>query len=107
TRLELANDLERELAQGGWDLVISDHNLPAFSSVEALKIVRTHASELPFIVVSGSIGEEYAVESMRAGASDFVAKTKLHRLAPAVERELREAAQRGEQRRMAAALGET
>jgi signal transduction histidine kinase len=107
TRVETGPDLEHALAQGGWHLVVSDHNLPAFSSAEALRIVKQRAPELPFIVVSGSIGAEYAVEAMRAGASDFVIKTKLHRLAPAVERELREAEQRLEQQRTAAALVES
>jgi signal transduction histidine kinase len=107
TRVETGADLERELAKGGWHLVVSDHNLPSFSSAEALRLVKQHAPQIPFIVVSGSIGEEYAVEAMRGGASDFVIKTKLHRLAPAVERELREADQRLEQQRTAAALVES
>jgi signal transduction histidine kinase len=107
TRVETGSQLEQELARGGWHLVVSDHNLPTFSSAEALRIVKQRAPDIPFIVVSGSIGEEYAVEAMRAGASDFVIKTKLHRLAPAVERELREADQRLEQQRTAAALVES
>jgi signal transduction histidine kinase len=106
-RVQSAGDLERELGRTGWHLVISDHNLPGFSSVDALDLVKRTAPELPFIVVSGSIGEEYAVEAMRAGASDFIVKTKLHRLAPAVERELREAEDLAERRRIAAALAES
>jgi signal transduction histidine kinase len=106
-RVQSGAELERALADPSWDLVVSDHNLPGFSSRDALRVVKTLAPDLPFIVVSGSIGEEYAVEAMRSGASDFVVKTKLDRLAPAVERELREAAQRAEQRRVEAALAET
>jgi two-component system, cell cycle sensor histidine kinase and response regulator CckA len=106
-RVETEADLADALEQGGWDLVISDHNLPSFSSADALRLVKQRAPDLPFILVSGSIGEDYAVEAMRNGASDFVLKDRMHRLAPAVERELREAAQRVEQRRMAAALAES
>ena len=106
-RVETQTGLASALDEGGWDLVISDHNLPAFSGAAALRLVKQRAPDLPFIVVSGSIGEDYAVEAMRNGASDFVLKEKLHRLAPAVERELREAKQRVEQRRMAAALEES
>ena len=106
-RVQTGQDLERALDRSGWDLVVSDHNLPQFSSLDALKLVRRIAPELPFIVVSGSIGEEYAVEAMRAGASDFIVKTKLHRLAPAVERELRDTQVRVDQQRTAAALAES
>jgi signal transduction histidine kinase len=107
TRVERADDLRRALDAGGWDIVISDHSLPGFSGTEALSIVRTLAPDLPFIVVSGSLGEEHAVEAMRAGARDFVVKTRLHRVAPVVTRELRESAQRAEQRRISAALAES
>ena len=106
-RVQTREGLEDALTRGGWDLVVSDHNLPSFTSLDALTVVKRLAPDLPFIVVSGSIGEEYAVEAMRAGASDFVVKTRLHRLAPAVERELREVAERREQRRVAAALAES
>src|SRR6185295_6156136 len=78
-----------------------------FSGSEALRITKRLSPDTPFIVVSGSMGEEYAVEAMRAGASDFIVKNKLHRLTPVVERELREAVQRLGQRRTAAALVES
>jgi signal transduction histidine kinase len=107
TRVERADDLRTALDAGGWDIVISDHSLPGFSGTEALSIVRSQAPDLPFIVVSGSLGEEHAVEAMRAGARDFVVKTRLHRVAPVVTRELRESAQRAEQRRTSAALAES
>jgi signal transduction histidine kinase len=106
TRVDSRDALVAALARE-WDLIISDYNMPGFSGTEALGIVRQHTADVPFILVSGSIGEEHAVEAMRAGAGDFVTKTKLHRLAPAVERELREAEHRAEQRRTAEALVES
>ncbi len=106
-RVQTREELEDALRHGDWELVVSDHNLPSFTSIDALAVVKRLAPDLPFIVVSGSIGEEYAVEAMRAGASDFVVKARLHRLAPAVERELREVAERREQRRVMTALAES
>ena len=79
-----------------WDLVLSDYNVPGFGGIAALEIVREQYPELPFIFVSGTIGEETAVAAMRAGANDYVMKSNLKRLAPAIERELREVAVRHE-----------
>jgi signal transduction histidine kinase len=93
-RVETGKDLEVELASQTWDLVISDHSLPQFDAPEALGIVRKRAGDLPFIIVSGSIGEAQAVSVMRAGANDYLLKGHLARLTPAVQRELTEAAQR-------------
>jgi two-component system, cell cycle sensor histidine kinase and response regulator CckA len=106
-RVDSRSGLEQALAANSWDLVLSDHNLPGFSGTEALQLVRRAAPDIPFIVVSGSIGEDHAVEAMRAGAGDFIVKGKYHRLIPAVERELREAEHRQEQRRTTAALVES
>ena len=103
-RVDTRADLEAALATREWDLVMSDHNMPSFSGTEALKIVRSRAPDLPFVVVSGTLGEEHAVNAMRAGASDFVVKTKLERLPSAIEHALREAEQRREQRRIGDAL---
>jgi DNA-binding NarL/FixJ family response regulator len=80
--------------------VISDHRLPQFTSLEALAVVRAHDRELPFLIVSGAIGEEVAVEAMRAGADDYLMKDKLGRLEPALaarstRRGRRRAARRG------------
>ena len=88
TRVETPAALTDALARTPWDVVISDFNMPAFNGVEALKIVRAHDRELPFIFVSGSIGEDTAVNAMRAGAQDYVMKGNLSRLAPAIAREL-------------------
>jgi len=74
-----------------WDLILADHAMPSFSSTEALQMVKERGLDLPFIIVSGQIEEKTAVEAMRAGAHDYVMKDRLARLAPAVERELREA----------------
>jgi two-component system sensor histidine kinase UhpB len=97
-RVETAAQMRAALAGDGWDLVISDFNLPEFSAMGALEILRTSNPDLPCIVVSGAIGEEAAVALMKAGASDFVMKQRLSRMAPAVERTLREAQMRREHR---------
>jgi two-component system, cell cycle sensor histidine kinase and response regulator CckA len=83
-----------------WDVVISDHSMPHFSGSEALKMIRARDADVPFIFVSGTIGEEVATDAMRNGAQDYVMKTNLRRLVPAVERELRDAGERKERRRL-------
>jgi signal transduction histidine kinase len=93
-RVESAEALERALDGHTWDVVISDYNMPSFSGLDALKIVRSRDSDLPVIFVSGSIGEDVAVGAMRAGAQDYVMKGNLPRLAPAIARELREVRER-------------
>jgi DNA-binding NtrC family response regulator len=101
-RVETPEALTNALAQQEWDLVISDHNLPRFSGPEALGAVQQSGLGVPFIVVSGSIGEERAVAAMRAGAHDYLMKNNLARLVPAVRRELADA----DQRRLRAAAEE-
>ena len=93
-RVETRHDLSRTLADGEWDLVISDHDLPEFSAPEALSLVQSDPRHLPFIIVSGSMGEDHAVAAMKAGASDYLVKGHLSRLVPAVRRELADAEQR-------------
>jgi signal transduction histidine kinase len=83
-----------------WDLVISDWSLPGFSACEVLALVRERLGDLPFLIVSGVIDEELAVEALRAGAHDFMSKGRMARLGPAVERELREARLRREHERV-------
>ncbi len=73
-----------------WDVIISDHNLPGFSSTEALLLLLENEENVPFIIVSGTIGEEQAVEAMKAGARDYVMKDKLSRLVPAVRNAIKE-----------------
>jgi len=83
-----------------WDIIISDHSMPHFSGTEALKMARAKDADVPFIFVSGTIGEDVATEAMRTGAQDYVMKTNLKRLVPAVQRELRDAGERKERKRL-------
>jgi two-component system cell cycle sensor histidine kinase/response regulator CckA len=83
-----------------WDLVLSDHSMPHFTGVDALRVLRAKGSRIPFIFVSGTIGEETAVSALKNGAQDYLMKANLKRLVPAVQRELREAEQRQERERL-------
>jgi two-component system sensor histidine kinase UhpB len=103
-RVETEAGMREALQSAGWDVVISDFNLPRFDTRAALALLRETDADVPFIIVSGCIGEESAVALMKEGASDFVMKDKLARLAPAIERELRDAAMRREHRRAQEAL---
>jgi two-component system, cell cycle sensor histidine kinase and response regulator CckA len=89
-RVETEEALHAALDQQTWDLVLSDWSMPKFSGLAALGVVRGRRLDTPFIIVSGTVGEDSAVDAMRGGANDYVLKDKLGRLAPAVERELRE-----------------
>jgi two-component sensor histidine kinase len=89
-RVETALSMQRALENETWDVVISDWAMPNFSAPAALDILKKSGLDIPFIIVSGTVGEETAVEAMRAGAHDYVLKDKLARLTPAVERELRD-----------------
>jgi signal transduction histidine kinase len=99
-RVETREDLRAALDQRPWDIVLSDYSMPRFGAPEALSIVRENGHELPFIIISGTIGEEAAVESMRAGAHDFMPKGALTRLLPAIEREMREVGVRVQRKKM-------
>ena len=104
-RVETAADMETALDERSWDLVISDHSMPAFSSSAALELLRRKGfGDLPFIIVSGQIGEDAAVAAMKAGAHDYLMKDNLARLNSAIERELREAEVRRERRLAEGAL---
>jgi signal transduction histidine kinase len=98
-RVETAGQMRTALEAPGWELVIADYKLPGFDAPAALAILQQTGLDLPFIVVSGHIGEETAVALMRAGAHDYLMKDHLARLAPVVERELGEARMRQERRR--------
>ena len=94
-RVETADEMLQVLGHAPVpDLVLADYNLPTFSGPEALQILRSSGFDIPFIMLSGAMSETTAVESMRAGAQDYVTKQNLSRLVPAVERELREAEDR-------------
>ena len=97
-RVDTPDEMRAALAQGGWDLVLSDYSMPRFTVHGALAILRESGVDIPFIVLSGSVGEESAVGAMRAGAHDFFLKDRLARLGSAIERELREAEVRRERR---------
>ncbi|WP_434425373.1 sensor histidine kinase [Nannocystis pusilla] len=105
--VDTAEDMRDELERGGWELVLSDCAMPRFSGREALDELHASGLDLPFIVVSGALREEDAVDALRAGAHDFIVKGRLARLLPAVERELREAQLRRRQRETEARLAET
>ncbi len=93
-RVDREPDLRAALSDQTWDVVISDFAMPSFDGLRAFQLVNTLAADVPFIFVSGAIGEERAVEAMRAGARDYILKDNLKRLAVAVRRELEEAAVR-------------
>ena len=98
-RVETAEAMLAALKEKSWDLVIADYAMPRFNGIEALELLRVQDRDLPFILVSGTVGEEVAVQAMRAGAQDYILKHNLSRLPPAVERELREAEIRRERGR--------
>jgi two-component system cell cycle sensor histidine kinase/response regulator CckA len=92
------------LERGGFDLILSDFALPAFDGLSAIEIVRTRWPELPIILVSGTLGEERAIDSLKSGATDYVLKERLARLAPAVRRAMQEIESRAEHRRLEAQI---
>ena len=94
TRVERADALARELQAARWDIVICDHKMPEFDALSALRMHSRLAVELPFIIVSGAMPDDLAIDAMREGARDFVNKNNLSRLAPAIARELRDARDR-------------
>lgn len=96
-RVETANALEQALSHP-WDLILADYSMPTMNGMEALKQVRALNRDIPFVFVSGTIGEELAVEAIRMGAQDYVLKDKLNRLAVVARRELQDARLRNERR---------
>lgn len=90
-RVETPQELEFQLGSRPWDLIVADFNMPRFSGIEALQQFNRRGVDVPFIVVSGAVGEEMAATLMREGAKDFIRKDNLARLVPAIERELSEA----------------
>ncbi len=98
-RVDTPEAFKDVLAEPGWEIIISDYLMPRFSVAAALEILHQSKVNIPFIVISGTVGEDVAVETMRAGAHDYLMKDNLTRLVPAVRRELREAAERREHRK--------
>jgi signal transduction histidine kinase len=99
-RVDTPEAMSAALESQPWDVVLSDYTMPRFSGPAALSLVREQTLDLPFIIISGTIGEEAAVTSLRAGAHDFLVKGALARLVPAIERERREAGVRAERKKM-------
>ncbi len=95
-RVETAGAMQAALHRRQWDIVVSDYLMPKFSGLAAIELVRNSGFDIPFIIVSGNIGEDIAVQAMKAGAHDYIIKGNLARFVPAVERELREAEVRRE-----------
>lgn len=106
-RVQTPEAMSQALEGRDWDLVLADYALPGFSAPAALALLQEREIDIPFIVVSGTIGEETAVAAMRAGAHDYMMKGNLARLAPAIERELREAEGRRARRQAEDALRES
>ncbi|MGK7345817.1 MAG: PAS domain-containing protein [Candidatus Nitrospinota bacterium M3_3B_026] len=105
--VETAGDYTAALSENSWDVIISDYSMPNFSGVEALRMLKDSGRDIPFVMVSGAIGEETAVETMKAGAHDFIVKGNYARLAQAIRRELTDARDRREKRRAEEALRES
>lgn len=106
-RVEKAAEMKKALSEKTWDIILCDYKLPKFSALKAIELLKETGRDIPLIVISGTIGEETAVECMKAGAHDYFMKGKLSRLAPAIERELKEAAIRRKQKQTEAALLES
>ena len=98
TRVDIAETMKAELLAHTWDIVISDFTMPQFDAFAALELLHSTQQDIPFIIVSGTIGEDRAVSAMKLGAHDYILKDNLKRLLPVVKRELREAHNRKEQR---------
>jgi len=103
-RVETADEMKAALDILVWDVIIADYKLPQFNAPAALTILKKTGLDIPFIVVSGTIGEEIAVELMKSGAHDYLMKDKLIRLGPAVKREIAEVQMRQERRKTEKAL---
>ncbi len=103
-RVETEKEMEEALDRRKWDIILCDHALPSFSAFGALALMKKKGLDFPFIIVSGTVGEETAVKAMKAGAHDYLMKDNMARLLPAIERELREAKERNKRRRTEEAL---
>lgn len=97
-RVETPEEMIDALGRSDWDVVISDYIMPRFNALAAMRLIKETGLDIPFIIVTGSIGEEIAVRAMKAGAHDYMMKDNLSRLSPAIEREMQEAVRRREHR---------
>ena len=106
TRVDTQADFFASIEHGGFDLILTDYTLPSFDGLSALKIALEKCPDVPFIFVSGTLGEEVAIEALKIGATDYILKQRLSRIVPSVHRALREAKERGERKRAEALLSE-
>lgn len=103
-QIETQKAMKEALRDKKWDFIISDYSMPQFSGLDALAVLKETGIDIPFILISGTIGEEIAVAAMKAGAHDYIMKNNLSRLVPAFDRELREAVLRHKKRQADEAL---
>src|ERR1700756_2580212 len=104
TRVEREQDFVAALKRERLDLILADYTLPSFDGISALRIAQQDSPDVPFIFVSGTLGEDVAIEALKTGATDYVLKTRLARLGPAINRALREARERSDRKRAEALL---
>jgi PAS domain S-box-containing protein len=104
TRVEDRTGFLAALERGGFDLILADYTLPSFDGLSALKLATSACPNVPFIFVSGTLGEEVAIEALKIGATDYILKTRISRLVPSLHRALREARERAERKRAEEAL---
>src|ERR687893_2141095 len=104
-RVQTRADFAAALESGEVDLILADYSLPSFDGLSALEVAQEIRPEVPFVLVSGALGEERAIEALKSGATDYVLKQRLERLVPAVQRAVREAEERTERKRVEEALG--
>ena len=97
-RVETKADMQAALSRQAWDIILSDYSMPSFSALAALETLKASGLDIPFLVISGTVGEETAIAALKGGAHDFLVKDKLARLIPAIERELRDAEARRSRR---------
>jgi len=106
-RVETPEDFQAALQNEEWDIIFSDYNMPRFSALAAMEILQQSGFDIPFIIISGSIGEDLAVEALHKGADDYLMKDNLARLVPALERELKEVSERHTRKKVEALLLES
>src|SRR6266481_786998 len=95
-RVETEKDFLAALNEGGFEIILADYTLPGFDGLSALKIAQQRSPDVPFIFVSGTVSEDLAIDALKSGATDYVVKSGLPRLAPSLKRALREARERTE-----------
>ncbi len=105
--VETRDDFISEVAEGGFDVIFADYSLPGFDGLSALEIAKEKCPDIPFIFISGKMGEELAIETLKAGATDYVLKDRISRLVPSVRRAMREARERSERKKAVEELTES